>query len=83
MTVEGLISWVLRAGVLTGAALASVGYFASSEVAWIGVLALILTPFLRVMMAGIYFLMKRDLAYFGLAAYVIMMLVIGSFLHMI
>ncbi|MBC7121163.1 MAG: DUF1634 domain-containing protein [Candidatus Methanosuratus sp.] len=80
--VESLISWVLRIGVFSGATITLIGFFTTPEITWLGVLVLILTPFMRVVMTGIYFLSRRDWAYFSLAIYVIMMLVIGSLLHM-
>ncbi|MDH7555648.1 MAG: DUF1634 domain-containing protein [Candidatus Methanosuratincola sp.] len=83
VNVEDLISLVLRTGVLSGVVITSIGFFTSSEVAWLGVLVLILTPFMRVIMAGLYFLSRKDTVYAALAAYVIMILVIGSFLHII
>ncbi len=83
VNVEDLISWVLRTGVLSGVAITTTGFFMSTEIAWLGVLVLILTPFMRVIMAGIYFLSRKDMVYSALAAYVIMILVIGSFLRII
>lgn len=83
VNVEDLISLVLRTGVLSGVVITSIGFFTSSEVAWLGVLVLILTPFMRVIMAGLYFLSRKDTVYAALAAYVIMILVIGSFLRII
>lgn len=83
VNVEDLISLVLRTGVLSGVVITSIGFFTSSEVAWLGVLVLILTPFMRVIMAGLYFLSRKDTLYAALAAYVIMILVIGSFLRII
>ncbi|MEN3035122.1 MAG: DUF1634 domain-containing protein [Candidatus Methanosuratincola sp.] len=81
MSVEELISWVLRAGVIGGVAITALGFFVSTEIAWAGVLVLILTPFMRVLMAGSYFLARKEYLFSFLAAYVIMMLVIGSFLR--
>jgi uncharacterized membrane protein len=81
VTVEELISWVLRIGVLSGVAITALGFFLSADLAWAGVLILILTPFMRVLMAGAYFLARKEYPFFFLAAYVIMMLVIGSFLR--
>ncbi|MEM2125817.1 MAG: DUF1634 domain-containing protein [Candidatus Methanosuratincola sp.] len=83
VNVEDLISQVLRTGVLTGVVITSIGFFTSAEIAWLGVFVLILTPFMRVIMAGLYFLSRKDLVYSALAAYVIMILVIGSFLRII
>ncbi|MEJ5292921.1 MAG: DUF1634 domain-containing protein [Candidatus Methanosuratincola sp.] len=83
VNVEELISLVLRTGVLSGVAITSIGFFTSAEIAWLGVLVLISTPFMRVIMAGAYFLSRKDLVYSALAAYVIMILVIGSFLRII
>lgn len=79
--VEDLISWVLRAGVISGVSITVIGFFLSQEIAWLGVLVLILTPFMRVIMAGAYFLSRREYAFFLLAAFVITMLVIGSLLR--
>ncbi len=81
VTVEELISWVLRIGVLSGVTMTALGFFVSADLAWAGILVLILTPFMRVAMAGAYFLCRREYPFFFLAAYVIMILVIGSFLR--
>ncbi len=76
--VEQLVSWVLRAGVLTGAGLMVIGFFISINILWLGILILILTPFIRVIMAGIGFLHQNDTLFFAIATYVILVLVIGT-----
>jgi len=80
--VETVISWILRTGVLASAALMVIGLFVGPAVIWTGVLVLALTPFIRVLMAGLYFLGHKDVSYFVIALYVILVLVISSLLKM-
>jgi len=54
-----------------------IGIFAGQSVIWIGVLVLTLTPFIRVLMAGICFLSQKDMFYFLIALYVMLVLVIS------
>ncbi len=79
---ETIISWILRIGVLAGAALMTIGLFAGPSIIWVGVLVLALTPFVRVLIAGICFLAQRERAYFFIAFYVILVLVISSLMKM-
>ncbi|HPC27401.1 MAG TPA: DUF1634 domain-containing protein [Candidatus Methanomethylicus sp.] len=80
--VETTISWILRAGVLVSAALMAIGLFINPSIIWMGVLVLALTPFIRVLMAGLYFLGQKDAPYFVIALYVILVLVISSLMKM-
>jgi uncharacterized membrane protein len=80
--VETVISWILRTGVLASAALMVIGLFVGPSVIWTGVLVLALTPFIRVLMAGLYFLGQKDASYFVIALYVILVLVISSLMKM-
>jgi len=80
VSAETTISWVLRVGVLLSATLLASGLFLGENVLWLGVLMLILTPFLRVSFAALYFLLHKDLRFFVITLYVILMLVIGSLL---
>lgn len=77
VSVEVVLSWVLRTGVMAGAALMAMGFFAGVNVIWLGVLILALTPLLRVIIAGLLFLSHKDVKYFIIALYVILVLVIG------
>ncbi|MGC8936978.1 MAG: DUF1634 domain-containing protein [Candidatus Methanomethylicaceae archaeon] len=80
MSVETTISWVLRGGVLFSALLLLIGTFLGQDVLWLGVLILILTPFLRVFFAALYFFVHKDMRFFVITLYVILILVIGSLL---
>jgi uncharacterized membrane protein len=77
VSVELVLSWVLRTGVIVGAALMAFGLFAGTSIIWLGVLVLALTPLLRVIIAGLLFLSQKDINYFIIALYVISVLVIG------
>ncbi len=82
VSAETTISWVLRAGVLLSALLMILGHslFFEINLVWFGVLLLILTPFLRVLIASMYFLSHKDMRFFVITLYVILILVIGSLL---
>jgi len=77
VSIEAILSWVLRTGVITGAVLMVIGLFAGANIIWLGVLILALTPLLRVIIAGLLFLSQKDVKYFIIALYVISVLVIG------
>lgn len=78
VSAEIIISWILRTGVLAGAGLMIAGLIFGPALIWAGVLVLSLTPFVRVLIAGVCFLVQKDLTYFLIALYVIMVLVISS-----
>ncbi|MGQ9759924.1 MAG: DUF1634 domain-containing protein [Candidatus Methanomethylicaceae archaeon] len=80
VSAETTISWVLRVGVLLSALFMIVGLFFGEGLVWLGVSLLILTPFLRVFIAALYFLSHKDLRFFVITLYVILILVIGSLL---
>lgn len=77
VSIEVVLSWVLRTGVMAGAVLMAIGLFAGANVIWLGVFILALTPLLRVTIAGLLFLSQKDVKYFIIALYVISVLVIG------
>jgi uncharacterized membrane protein len=77
VSIEVVLSWVLRTGVMAGAVLMAIGLFAGANVIWFGVFILALTPLLRVIIAGLLFLSQKDVKYFIIALYVISVLVIG------
>jgi uncharacterized membrane protein len=77
VSIEVVLSWVLRTGVMAGAVLMVIGLFAGANVIWFGVFILALTPLLRVIIAGLMFLSQKDMKYFIIALYVISVLVIG------
>jgi uncharacterized membrane protein len=77
VSIEVVLSWVLRTGVMAGAVLMAIGLFAGANVIWFGVFILALTPLLRVIIAGLLFLSQKDMKYFIIALYVISVLVIG------
>lgn len=80
VSVESTISWVLRVGVLLSALLLILGLLIGENVLWFGVLVLIITPFLRVFFAALYFFFHKDMRFFVITLYVILILVIGSLL---
>jgi uncharacterized membrane protein len=80
VSTEAAISWVLKAGAILSALLICLGFFIGLNIVWLGVLLLILTPFMRVVIAGFCFLSQRDMLFFIIALYVILILVIGSLL---
>ncbi|MEM3365266.1 MAG: DUF1634 domain-containing protein [Candidatus Methanomethyliaceae archaeon] len=80
MNAETTISWVLRIGVTLSALILLLGVLLGENILWLGVLMLILTPFLRVFFAALYFLLHRDMRFFVITLYVILILVIGSLL---
>jgi uncharacterized membrane protein len=77
VSIEVVLSWVLRTGVMAGAVFMAIGLFAGANVIWLGVFILALTPLLRVIIAGLLFLSQKDVKYFIIALYVISVLVIG------
>lgn len=79
VSAETTISWVLRIGVFLSALIMVLGLF-FGEIIWFGVMLLILTPFLRVLISSLYFLSHKDLRFFVITLYVILILVIGSLL---
>jgi uncharacterized membrane protein len=80
VSVETILSWVLRTGVLLGAILMTVGFFSRTNLIWVGIIVLALTPLLRVIIAGLTFLSKGEWIFLVIAVYVISVLVIGIFL---
>jgi len=80
VSVETILSWVLRAGVLSSAALMTVGFLSEIPLIWAGIVVLALTPLLRVVIAGLTFLSKGEWIFFVIALYVISVLMIGIFL---
>jgi|APFre7841882590_1041340.scaffolds.fasta_scaffold638547_1 uncharacterized membrane protein len=80
VNIERVLSWVLRIGVMASASFMVIGFFTTSALIWAGVAFLILTPLMRIVMAGILFLAKNDRLYFIIALYVMLVLVIGSML---
>ena len=79
---EIILSWVLRIGVFAGAILMTLGFFVGANVILLGVFVLALTPFVRVLMAGLCFLSQRNLVYFIIGLYVISVLVMGTLLRL-
>ncbi len=82
VSTELIISWILRIGVLAGAGLMAIGMLFGPALIWAGVLVLSLTPFIRVLIAGVCFLLQKDFTYFLIALYVILVLVISSLMKM-
>jgi uncharacterized membrane protein len=80
VNIELILSWVLRIGVLASAALMVTGFFLGANLIWFGVLLLMLTPFMRIVIAGSIFLTQKNFLFFAIALYVIFILVIGSIL---
>lgn len=80
VNIELILSWVLRTGVIVSAALMVAGFFFSPNLIWLGVLLLMLTPFIRIMIAGSLFLTQKNILFFAIALYVIFVIVIGSIL---
>lgn len=80
VSVETILSLVLRTGLLLGAILMTAGFFSETGLIWIGIVVLALTPLLRVVIAGLTFLSKGEWIFFVIALYVISVLVIGIFL---
>jgi uncharacterized membrane protein len=80
VSVETILSWVLRIGLMLGATLMTVGFFSETSLIWAGIVVLALTPLLRVVIAGLTFLSKGEWFFFVIALYVISVLVIGIFL---
>lgn len=67
---------------LTAAGLMILGLLVSPYLLWLGILVLILTPFIRVIFTGLAFLSKREFAFFLISMYVIFMLVISTILKL-
>ena len=80
VSAEITISRVLRIGVILSAFTLLLGLSLGENILWLGVLMLILTPFLRVFFAALYFLLHKDMRFFVITLYVILILVIGSLL---
>jgi uncharacterized membrane protein len=80
VSIETILSWILRTGVLLGAMLMIAGFFSETSLIWAGIIVLALTPLLRVLIAGLTFLSKGEWIFFVIALYVISVLVIGIFL---
>jgi uncharacterized membrane protein len=59
----------------------AIGLLVDNYLLWLGILVLILTPFLRVVITGLVFLSKHEIAFFLLAMYVILVLVISAILN--
>lgn len=80
VSVEIILSWVLRTGVLSAAVLMILGFFFVPPLLWAGIVVLALTPLMRVVISGLAFLVKGDRVLFFIALYVIVVLVISIFI---
>ena len=58
------------------------GLFFSTVMIWVGVLLLIMTPFVRVVTIVVVFFARREMIFAVIASYVILMLVISSILRL-
>lgn len=80
VSVETILSWVLRTGVLLAAVFMSLGFFFTPFLLWAGIIVLALTPLFRVAISGLTFLAKGDRFFFLIALYVIFVLVISIYI---
>jgi uncharacterized membrane protein len=80
VSLEIILSWVLRSGVLSAAVLMILGFLTAPAILWAGIVVLALTPLLRVVISGLVFLNRGDRFFFLIALYVIIVLVISIFI---
>ncbi len=66
----------LLAGAIASAVMLVVGFLTSPSLLVAGAVVLMITPMVRVLIAGICMLSKKEYVYFAMAAYVLFILVI-------
>lgn len=80
VTLEGGISFVLRAGAVSSMALMIVGLLTDQCLISAGVALLIITPVIRVLISSIGFAARREGAFVLLGSYVMLIFVISVLL---
>lgn len=73
---ERTVFITLRSGAIVSAAFLVIGLFTSTSLLWAGALILMATPLTSVLIAGVCLISKREYAYFVMAAYILLILVI-------
>ncbi|WPX08445.1 DUF1634 domain-containing protein [Anaerocellum danielii] len=87
-TMEDIISFVLRAGVLVSIIIICAGLFlhivlklaAGSLIIKVGLYILFLTPFARLIVSLFMFLIEKDLLYFAITLAIIVIIVVSNLL---
>lgn len=76
VSLERAVFITLRGGVLIAASMLIIGLFTSESVLLAGAIILMITPLARVFIAGACLLSRQEYAYFAMAAYILLILVI-------